>query len=140
MSSAWEDWYVEIVPGKVKCLSCESVFAKKPARMLSHVGHIGPSGIPDTRVSLCKKSTFQIRGLFSSCGGTPPKRPSRDHSDECGTPRAGNTNVMELGTPHSTDRESCEGPMQIPIQRFASNTTETSASRQNSTERDSAIS
>ena len=108
--------------------------------MLSHVGHIGPSGIPDTRVSLCKKSTFQIRGLFLNCRGTPPKRPSRDHSDECGTPRAGNTNVMELGTPHSTDRESCEGPMQIPIQRFASNTTETSASRQNSTERDSAIS
>lgn len=134
MASAWEDWYVDIALGKVKCLSCDSVFAKKPARMLSHLGYKGPFGIRDKGVSLCKKSTFQIRGLFSSCGGTPPKRPSRDHSDECGTPRAGNTNVMELGTPHSTDRESCEGPMQIPIQRSTSNTTETTASRRHSTE------
>ena len=87
---------MDIVPGKVKCLSSKLVFAKKPGRMLSHLGYKGPSGIRDKGVSKYKKSTLQIRGLFSSCGGTPPKRPSRDHSDKYSTPRAENTNVMEL--------------------------------------------
>jgi hypothetical protein len=78
---------VDTIPGKVKCLSCEAVFAKKPARMLSHLGYKGPSGNRDTGVSLCKRSTVQVRGFFSNCGGTPPKRPTQDLSDECDTPR-----------------------------------------------------
>ena len=142
MPSDWEDWYVDIVPGKVKCLSCGSVFAKKAARMLSHLGYRNESGNRDTGVSLCKRLTSQIRGLFLNCKGNPPKRPNRDHSDECRTPRAGNTDimeVMEICTPQSTDRESREGPLEIPIHRSASNTTETTASRPPSTERDSAI-
>ena len=139
MSSGWEDWYEDIYPNKVKCLACGTVIVKKPIRMSSHLGYKGPSGMCDKAVSLCKKSTFQIRGLFSSCSGTPPKRRSRDDYDECGTPRAENTNVIELGPTQSTDRESCEGPMQIRIQRSPSNTTETTASKHHSMEHECAI-
>jgi len=48
---------------------------------LSHFGYKGPSGIRDTGVSLCKRATIQVRGLFLNCSGTLPKCLIRDLSD-----------------------------------------------------------
>ena len=61
MRSVWEDWYVDIVRGKVKCLSCETVFAKKPAKMLSHRGYKGPFEIHDRGVSPNNQSNKRQR-------------------------------------------------------------------------------
>jgi hypothetical protein len=46
-------WYTEAPLGKVKCLMYEAVFAKKPTRMLSHLGYEGPSSIRDKGDLLC---------------------------------------------------------------------------------------
>ena len=129
---------MDIAPGKVKCLLCAALFARKAARMLSHLGYRNASGNRDTGVGICKRLTPQIKGLFLNCRGDPPKRPNPDLSDECRTPRAGNMDMMELCTPQSLDRESRDGPQEIPNQRSGSNTNETTASRPPSTERDSA--
>jgi hypothetical protein len=76
LENSW-GWYAEGTTGKVKCLLCEASFAKKGTRMLSHLGYEGPCGVRDKGVSLCRKTTPEIRRLFHECGGTFPMYPER---------------------------------------------------------------
>jgi hypothetical protein len=94
---------VDIAGGKVKCLLCASLFAKKAARMLSHLGYRNASGNRDTGVGISNRLTPQIEGLFLNCKGDPLKRPNLDLSDECRTRRAGNMDLIELCTSQSLD-------------------------------------
>jgi hypothetical protein len=71
----WSGWYAEAPLRKVKCLMCEAFFARKPTRMLSHLGYEGPSGICDKGVSLCQRVTTEIIRLFNECGGIFPLYP-----------------------------------------------------------------
>jgi hypothetical protein len=90
-------WYAETTIGKVKCLLCEASFAKKAMRMLSHLGYEGPCGVCNKGVSLCRRTTPEIRRLFHECGGIFPLYPERVGvalSDSSGTPRVGGLHVL----------------------------------------------
>jgi hypothetical protein len=93
-------WYAEGTTGTVKCLLCEASFVKKGTRMLSHLGYEGPYGVRDKGVSLCRKTTLEIRRLFHECGGTFPMYPKRvgvPLSDSSGTPRVGGIACIAAG-------------------------------------------
>jgi hypothetical protein len=68
----WSGWYAEAPSRKVKYLMCEALFARKPTRMLRHLGYQGPSGICNKGVLLCGRATAEIRRLFKECGGIFP--------------------------------------------------------------------
>jgi hypothetical protein len=102
LENSW-GWYAEGTTGKVKCLLCEASFAKKGMRMLSHLGYEGPCGVRDKDVSLCRKTTPEIRRLFHECGGTFPLYPERVEvplSGSSGTPRVGD--CMHCGRIHQS--------------------------------------
>jgi hypothetical protein len=105
-------WYAEGTTGKVKCLLCEASFAKKGTRMLSHLGYEGPCGVRDKGVSLCRKTTLEIRRLFHECGGTFPLYPERvgvPLSDSSDNPRVGGLHALRQGTPESLHPGSSAG-------------------------------
>jgi hypothetical protein len=90
-------WYAEGTTGKVKCLLCEASFAKKASRMLNHLGYEGLYGVRDKDVSLCRRTTPEIRRLFHECGGSFPLYPERVGvalSDSSGTPRVGGLHAL----------------------------------------------
>jgi hypothetical protein len=90
-------WYAEAHPGKVKFLLCEASFAKKATKMLSHFGYEGPCGVRDKGVSLCRRTTPEIRRLFHKCGGTFPlysERVGVALSNLSGTPRMGGLHAL----------------------------------------------
>jgi hypothetical protein len=97
-------WYAEAPPRKVKCLLCEASFAKKVTRMLSHLGYEGPYSIRDKGVSLCRRTTPEIRRLFNECGGIFPlylERVGVALSDSSGTPRVGGLHALRQSIPES---------------------------------------
>ena len=72
MSKDWSGWYGIPSTGKVKCKACNSVFAKKIGRMLSHLEYEDLSSVRDTGVSLCSQLTPDVRALFIQSNGTFP--------------------------------------------------------------------
>jgi hypothetical protein len=112
-------WYAEASPGKVKCLLCEASFGKKATRMLSHLGYEGPCGVRDKGVSLCQRTTLEIRRLFHECGGIFPlylERVGVALSDSSGTPRVGGLHALRQDTPESLHSGSSGGSVQVVIQ------------------------
>jgi hypothetical protein len=110
-------WYAEAPPGKVKCSMCEASFAKKG--MLSHLGYEGLLGIHDKGVSLCRKTTPEIRRLFNECGGVfllYPERVGVTLSNSSGAPRVGGLHTLRQSTPESLDPGSSGGSVQVEIQ------------------------
>ena len=97
---------------KVKCLLCEASFAKKGTRMLSHLGYEGPYGIQNKGVSLCQRTTPEIRRLFHKYGGTFPLYPERVGvalSDSSSTPRVGGLHALRQGILESLHPDSSGG-------------------------------
>jgi hypothetical protein len=115
LENSW-GWYGEGTTRKVKCLLCEASFAKKGTRMLSHLRYEGPYGFRDKGVSLCRKTTPEIRRLFRECGGTFPLYPERVEvplTDSSGTPRVGGLHALQQGTPESLHPGSSAGSVQV---------------------------
>jgi hypothetical protein len=120
-------WYAEAPPRKVKCLLCEASFAKKVTRMLSHLGYEGPYSIRDKGVSLCRRTTPEIRRLFLECGGTfslYPERIGVALSNSSGTPRLGRLHALWQSTPESLSPGSSGGSVQVEIQGSQTNVRE----------------
>jgi hypothetical protein len=121
------DWYAEAPPGKVKCLMCEASFMKKPTRMLSHLGYEGPSGVCDKGVSLCRRTTPEIRRLFNKCGGVFPLYLGGVGvalSDSSSIPRVGGLHALRQSTPESLDPGLSSGSVQFEIQGSQTNARE----------------
>ena len=72
MLDKWLAWYMYLSQGKVQCLMCQVLFARKVARMLSHLGYKGPLENQDKGVSLCKKAIAEIKTIFHRCVGVVP--------------------------------------------------------------------
>ena len=100
-------WYTVLRPGKVKCKACNLTFAKKPIRMLSHLGYEGPIGLRDRGVSLCPRLTSVVRATFLHCEGKWPPRPVVDNVDGNQTPMRILHVLIGRGTWQSTQEDSC---------------------------------
>jgi hypothetical protein len=137
LENSW-GWYAEGTTGKVKCLLCEASFAKKGTRMLSHLGYEGPCGIHDKGISLCRKTTLEIRRLFHECGGTFPLYPERVGiarlSKLSGTPRVGGLHALRQGIPESLHLGSSGGSVQVEIQGSQTNAREANRDTPNTAE------
>jgi hypothetical protein len=136
LENSW-GWYAEGITGKVKCLLCKASFAKKGTRMLSHLGYEGPCGVHDKGVSLCRKTTPEIRRLFHKCGGTFPLYPERVGialSDSSGTPKVGGLHALRQGTPESLHLGSSGGSVQVEIQGSQTNAREANQDTLNAVE------
>jgi hypothetical protein len=119
MPNNWLGWYAEATFGKVKCLICEVVFARKSTRMLSHLGYEGPYSICDKGVSLCQRATAKIRRLFNECSGVAPMYLGEvgvDLSDSSGTYKVGGLHALWQSTLQSLDPSSSGGSVQVEIQ------------------------
>jgi hypothetical protein len=135
-------WYAEAPPRKVKCLMCEASFVKKSTRMLSHLGYEGPSSVRDKGVSLCRRTTPEIRRFFNEFGGIFPLYPGRVGvalSDSSGTPRVGGLHALQQSTPESLDPGSSSGLIQVEIQGSQTNAQEVNRDTPNVVERVTAI-
>ena len=85
-------WYAEAPLEKVKCLLCKASFVKKATKMLNYLGYEGPYGVCNKGVSLCQRTTPEIKRLFHKWGGTFPLYPERIRVvlfDSSSTPRVG---------------------------------------------------
>jgi hypothetical protein len=130
-------WYAEGTTRKMKYLLYEASFAKKALRMLSHLGYEGLCGVCDKGVSLCRRTTLEIRRLFHECGGTFPLYPERVGialSDSSGTPRVGGLHALWQGTPESLHPSSSGGSVQVEIQGSQTNAREANRDTPNAAE------
>ena len=113
MSKDWCTWYGVPSSNKVQCKACNSVFAKKTCRMLSHLGYEGTAGIRDTGVSLCPQLSSQIRALFVRCKGKFPQRPAVCHVDGIDVALIDNDISNGRATQRSTQEDSCTAPEEV---------------------------
>jgi hypothetical protein len=100
---------------------------KKGTRMLSHLGYEGPYGVCIKGVSLCRRTTPEIRRLFHQCGDTfslYPERVGVALSDLSGTPRVGGLHALWQATPEFLHPSSSGGSVQVEIQGSQTNARE----------------
>ena len=130
MSKDFSSWYGVAAPNKVQCRACNQLFAKKPSRMLSHLGYEGTSGFRDTGVCLCPKLTPEVRHLFLRCGGKFPRRSTSDNLVRNTTSIDGSEFSNGRGTTRSTQEDSCTAPQEVlPLDSEVNPNTETSGER-----------
>jgi hypothetical protein len=133
---------MEPIPGKVKCLICQPIFARKPIRMFSHLGYEGPSDNRDKGVTLCQRVIIEIRRLFNECGGVVPmylRGAGPNLLGSCSTPQVGELHLLQQNTPQSIDPGSSGGLVEVGIQGSQTNPGEANWDTRNSMERVSAI-
>ena len=113
MGVQWSPWYKETSNSKVTCKLCNSTFARKACRMLSHLGYIPPCGVREKGVSVCSRLTPEYRLLFVRCGGKFPVRPS-EVENENEALEALEHQVSDGGrTSRSTQGDSCTAPSNV---------------------------
>jgi hypothetical protein len=92
--------------------------------MLSHLGYEGPFGVCNKGVSLCQRTTPEIKRLFNEYDCFSPLYPERVGialSDSSGTPRVGVLHALRQCTPESLGPGSSGGSVQVEIQGSQTN-------------------
>jgi hypothetical protein len=137
MPDNWLDGYMEPTLGKVKCLMCQSIFARKPTKIFSNLGYEGPSGNQDKGVSLCRRVINEISRLFNKCGGVVPMYPGGagpNHLDSYGIPWIGKLHLLWYSTSQSIDPGSSRRLVEVGIQGSQTNPGEANSNTYNSIE------
>ena len=132
-ASDWTPWYTDEPNSRVRCLLCNESFAKKPARMLSHLGYVDKQGSRNTGVRLCRRLKPEVKLAFQTCGGIAPAAPipRTTNAESCNV--ANNEVEHCISTPTPTMGDSCGGSQVQHTKSLPSTFIETPASQKQAT-------